>query len=93
MQLRQRAAGRLEGLAVGVADPRHEIPVVAGQPGQPQRAARRRHVQAPTGVQCVREPEQVALIGPAPVMEDEQPPWLIGCAGRSRYVSEATGRP
>ena len=73
MQLGQRSPRRLEGLAVGVTDPRHQVPVIAGRARQAQRRPRRHHPQPPLGVEVVGEADQVALVGAAAVVEDQQP--------------------
>ena len=73
VQLGERLAGGVEGVVVGIADARDQVPVVAGRARQPKRRPRRDHLQPPIGVERVGEAEQVALVGPAAVMEDEQP--------------------
>ena len=62
-----------ERVRVGVADARHDVPVVARPAGQREGAARRHDVQPPRRIEHVGEPEQVVLVGPAPVVQDEQP--------------------
>ena len=73
MELGERRAGGLECVGVGIADARHQVPVVAGRARQLQRRPRRDHLQPPLGVERVGEPEQVALVGPAAVVEHQQP--------------------
>ena len=72
MQLRERAVGGVERVVVGVADARHDVPVVPGPAGELERRARGHDVQAPLRVEHVGEPEQVVLVGAAPVMEHDQ---------------------
>ena len=74
----ERVVGGAERLGVGVADARHDVPVVAGPARELQRRARGGHVQPPLRVEHVAEPEQVVLVGAAPVVQDEQP---LGRAG------------
>ncbi len=62
----------------GIADPRHDVPVVARPAAQRQRRARRDHVQPPLRVQRVAEPEQVVLVGATAVVEDQQALGLTG---------------
>ena len=47
--------------------------MVAGPAGELQRGARRDDVQPPLRVEHVAEPEQVVLVGAAPVVEHQQP--------------------
>ena len=68
----QAVEGRVEGVVVGVAHPRNHVPVVARPTRQGQRPARRGHVQAAAGVEHVGQPEQVVLVGAAPVVEHQQ---------------------
>ena len=73
------AVGGVERVGVGVADARHDVPVVARPAGDRQRRARRDDVQPPLAVEHVGEAEQVVLVGAAAVVEDEQ---AVGLAGR-----------
>ena len=56
---------------------------------QRQRRPRRDDVQPPLGVEHVGEAEQVALVGAAAVMEDEQP-LRLAAAGRSEVASASS---
>ena len=84
VEARERRVGGVERVVVGVADARHDVPVVAGPAGQRQRRARRRDVQAPLRVEHVGEREQVVLVGAAAVVEDQQAASGSPSAGRSR---------
>ena len=86
MELGEGGAGGVEGVVVGIADPRHQVPVVAGRARQRQRRPRRDHPQPPLGVERVGQPQQVALVGAAPVVEDEQ---ALGLARRPGARSAA----
>ena len=73
MEVGQCLIGRGERVLVREADLRHDVPVPARPPGQHERAAGRDHVQALLGIEHVGETEQVVLVGPAAVVEDQQP--------------------
>ena len=75
-----------EGLAVGIADALHQVPVVAGRAVEQQRRARGDHPQPLPRIEQIGEPEQVALVGAASVVEDEQA-LRLSRRGRSRKVS------
>ncbi len=62
----------MERVVVGVADARHDVPVVAGPARELQRRARGHDVQPPLRVEHVGEAEQVVLVGAAAVVEDDQ---------------------
>ncbi len=66
------AVGGVEGVVVGVADARHDVPVVAGPARELQRRPRGDDVQPPLRVEHVGEAEQVVLVRAAAVVEDEQ---------------------
>ena len=70
--------GGAERVGSGIADARHDVPVLARPAGDVQRPARRDDVQPPLGVEHVGEAEQVVLVGAAAVVEDEQ---ALGRAG------------
>src|SRR3954454_14005495 len=72
----ERGVGGMEGVGVGVADARHDVPVMPGPAGQRQGRARGHDVQAPPGVEHVAERQQVVLVRPAAVVQDEQPAGL-----------------
>ena len=73
----------VEGVGVGIADARDDVPVVARPARDLQRRARGDDVEPPLGVEHVGEAEQVVLVGAAAVVEDEQP-LASPAAGRSR---------
>ena len=73
----------------GIADARHDVPVVARPARQLQRAARGDDVQPALGVEHVGEAEQVVLVGAAAVVEDQQPVGVAG--GRAFFEVEAHG--
>ena len=66
----RRARVRRGTFRVGIADPRHDVPVYPGQPGS-ERRARGDDVQAPRGSRTSRG-EQVVLVRAAAVMQHEQ---------------------
>ena len=68
----ERRVRGAEGVRVGVADARHDVPVAARPAGQRQRRARRGHVQPALGIEHVGQRQQVVLVGAAAVVEDEQ---------------------
>ena len=70
---RQRAERRVERRRVRIADPRHDVPVVARPARKLERRAGRDDMQPACRIQYVREREQVALVGATAVVEDEQP--------------------
>ena len=75
--------GGLEGVLVGEADARHDVPVLAGPARDLQRPAGGDDVQPALRVQDVGEPEQVVLVGAAAVVEDEQ---ALGRAVRGTFL-------
>ena len=76
--VRSLGVARAERRRIGVADPRHDVPVRAAR-RQGQRPARRVAVQPPLRVERVEQREQVVLVGAAAVEEDER---ALGLAGR-----------
>ena len=62
----------VERVRIRVADARHDVPVVARPAGQLERRAWGDDVEPLLRVEHVGEAEQVVLVGPAAVMEDEQ---------------------
>ena len=64
------------------------LPVVAGHSRQGQRRAGRDDEQALLGIEDVCEAEQVQLIGPAAVVEHEQP---VGITGRRTFAKDQVG--
>src|SRR5436305_4198377 len=72
VEIGQGGAGGLEALRIGMADPRHQIPVVAGRSGKLQRRPRRHHLKSLLRIEEVGEADQVALVGAAAVVEDQQ---------------------
>ena len=85
---RQLPVRGVERLRIRIADPRHDVPVVAGRARQRQRRTRRGDVQAPFAVERVGERQQVELVGAAPVMEDEQA--LRRAVGRPLAIRQRT---
>ena len=86
--------GGVEGLGVRVADAGDDVPVVA-RAAQPQRRPWSDDVKAADGVEVVSEREQVALVGAAAVVEDEQAgrislgwPLPVGEGGRGSYAAK-----
>jgi hypothetical protein len=99
----QQHVGGVEGIRVGIADARHDIPVLARPAGDRQRRARRDDVQAPCRIERVGEPQQVVLIGAAPVVEHEQAARLArggalakgrrrGCLGHASAITRSAAR-
>jgi hypothetical protein len=86
VQLGQGGASGLEALAIGVADAGHQVPVVAGRSRQGQGPARRDDAQSPLRIEGIGEPEQIALVGAAAVVEHEQAPGVS--VGRPFQVNE-----
>ena len=84
MEAGELGVGRVEGVVVGIADARHDVPVVPGPARQRQRRARRGDVQPPLRVEHVGEAEQVVLVGAAAVVQDEQ----AGGVARRRALAE-----
>ena len=71
MELGERRERGVERVRIGEAHPGNDVPVVAGPAGDHQRRARSDDVQAPLRVEDVGEPEQILLVGPAAVVEDQ----------------------
>jgi hypothetical protein len=69
---KRRIAGA-EGLEIGIADPPHDVPVVAGRPWEPQRRPWRYDLQPPLRVERVGEPEEISLVRATAVVQNEQP--------------------
>jgi hypothetical protein len=64
-----------EGVGIGIPELTHDVPVrPAGR--QPQRRARRQPEQPSLGIERVEKREEVALIGPAAVEEDQCSRWI-----------------
>ena len=79
----KRAVSGVERVVVGIADPRHHVPVEPGPAAQRQRRPRGDDVQPALRVEGVAEPEQVVLVGATAVLTTEAT--TAGC--RSRYRS------
>jgi hypothetical protein len=73
VELGEGAPGRVEGVVIRIADARHEVPVVSGRARKLERRPRRDDMPSPARVEHVGEADQVPLVGPAPVVEDQQP--------------------
>ena len=87
VELGERRERRMEGVGIGEAHARNDVPVVAGPAGDRQRRARSDDVQAALRVEHVGEAEQILLVGPAAVVEDQQAVRLAG--GRPLAVDES----
>ena len=72
-----------ERLRIREADARHDVPVVPGQALELERRARGDDVQSALGVERVTEREQVEVVRPAPMVEEEQARGWSSSAGRS----------
>jgi hypothetical protein len=91
VELGEQGVGGVEGLGLGKADARYDVPVAARPSRQLQGPSRRDDVQPPPRVEHVGEGQQVVLIGAAAVVQYEQPVRLTG--GRTLAVDErAHGR-
>jgi hypothetical protein len=72
VEVGKRLVRRPERVPVWIADPRDDVPVVAGRAGKSERRARGDDVQALLGVERVRKGKQVELVRAAAVVEHEQ---------------------
>ena len=77
MKLGQLPVRGVEGVRIGEADARHDVPVVA-RPAKRERSPRTDHMEASLRIQLVGEAEQVGLVAPAAVVEEKQ---ALGVAG------------
>jgi hypothetical protein len=75
----------VEGLGVGIADARDDVPVVA-RSAEGERRARGDDVESPLRVEVVPEREQIGLVGATAVMEHEEP--CRGADGRPLAVCQ-----
>src|SRR5206468_171027 len=90
----EQPVGGVERLGVRVADAGNDVPVVA-RAAQRQRRAGSNDVQPPAWVEVIGEREQVALVGAAAVVEDEQAgrigpggPLAVREGGRGSYAAK-----
>jgi hypothetical protein len=72
MDLGEGAIGGGETLGVRIADAGHGIPVVARRARERERRADRDDVEPALVIELIGQGKEVALGGPATVMEDEQ---------------------
>lgn len=72
VKLGEGAASSMKSVVIGVADPGNPIPVIAGRPGKRQRCAGREHMQPPLRIERVGETEQIPLVRPTTVMENQE---------------------
>ena len=72
VELRELTVRGLEGRRIRVADPRDDVPVIAGPARQRERRTRRDGVQAPLRVEHVPERQKVPLVRTTAVVQDEQ---------------------
>ena len=71
MEVGQLPVGGAEGLGVGIADARDDVPVVA-RAAEGERCAGGDDVESPLRVEVVAEREQIGLVGAAAVVEHEE---------------------
>ena len=86
VQLRERAVGGVERVVVGVADARHDVPVVPRPARELQRRARRTTCNRRSGSSTSARPSRSCSSAPRPWWRTTRPAGSPS-AGRSRWIS------